>query len=231
MANWSLVGSAIATHATVANFSFTWPAGTQADDVALVVQYQEIDTAVAVTLPTGFLARRSGENVNSVPDVQYLAWSKVLTAPESGTLTFTHASVYRCCCLLIMRPPAGTGTPVFDVESAAVNGPVSSATNAIPAITTTTVDAIVFACGNNFSEENASAWTSPFVTGAEATSGANGGGAVIGYATKPSGTTGIVTITWATACVSNGCMHAFKPGGAVAPAGGLNYYRSRNRSG
>lgn len=213
MANWTLVGTASAVHNTAANFAFTWPAGTQADDVALVVEYQEVDTAVTVTPGGSFLARRSGENTASTPDIQYLAWSKILTATESGTLTFTHSSTYRAACLVIVRPPAGTGTPALDVESAAVTAPASATTNNIAAITLTQDDTVVLAGGNNFAEENLTTWTSPFVTGGQVTSGANGGGVVIGYATKATGTTGTVTITWATACVSNGAMHAFKTGG------------------
>lgn len=203
------MGSATVAHATAANFAFTWPAGTQAGDVAFVAEYQEIDTAVAVTPGTGFTARRSGENAASTPDIQYLTWGKVLTATESGTLTFTHNSTYRCAGLLILRP-AAAGTQALDVEAAAVTAPASATTIALAAITLTQADTVVFAGGVNFAEENVTTWTSPFVTGVQVTSGAAGGGCVIGYGTKASGTTGTVTITWATACISVGALHGFK---------------------
>lgn len=209
---WTLRGTATVAYATAADCVVTAPAGIAANDVLFAIQYQEHDTGVAVTLPTGWALLQTGENANSNPDTQYRAWYKLATDSEPSTYTFTHASVYRAMAFAAWTPPSA-GTTALDVAAAAVSTGTTSSL-ALAAITTTVADTLIVAAANNWHGRD----TTPASGYSQAVEVVEvDGGTHISWKEQASaGSTGTVTLTYPVSVDSAGALNAFKPPAAAS---------------
>lgn len=213
LSTWSLIGTpTTVAHATAANFTINKPTGSQSGDVCIVVEYQERNPAQTVTPPTGWTQIRSGANTVPVDDANCLCFYKVLDGSEGSNFVFTHASVYRAACCATYRPPV-LGA-LLHVDAAAVS--VTSTTSlALTAITTTKANCLIIASETNFTEDNITAQTSPYVKDAEVVGGNGGGCAIVSNEQAAAGSTGTVTLTIQAATEGVGALHSFEPGVAA----------------
>lgn len=224
LSTWSLRGSSTLSYASnQTTTNITKPATAAIGDIAIVTQYQETDTYKTVTPPTGFIILTRGENATPTPDIQYTSWYKVLDGSEGATLNFSHAQVeYRGAICTVYTPPVQPAA--LDVQSAAVQ--IGNATTlALTAITTTHINDLVIACQVNYSEENVSAITSPFVVDTQLVGGLGGGISCASNEQAAAASTGTITITFPTSIGSVGAMHAFEPADAAAAKARALYQR------
>lgn len=139
------------------NRTFAYPAGVSAGDILIVHWYEE-GTATTVTPPSGWVEIGTGTASTGSVHRHRLFWKRAVGG-ESGSVAFSHSSLYCGGYMSRWTGCIATGTP-FETQGGSANAGSSSSSTSAPAVSDITdgPNRLLVYCAMSFS---GGTWTPP----------------------------------------------------------------------